>query len=485
MTQKRSARIALRRRREGSPMNKGWIRHLDFILVDLISLLTAYGVAFLLFRGNQEIVHLADGEKLFIFVLLHLIVVFLTEAYKDVVVRGYYREFMAALKQAFLTDVCFAVYYVSANKGNNIRLWPVEIFSLIWLILMYFARIIWKMYLRKRYANLKTTRQVLVVTTKVEALKMLPGLMSDSIRGYGTSALVIVDEEMCGQMLGGLEVKADRENLLDYAEHEVVDEALLNLPHDRDYELELANELLVMGITVHIYAQQQYEKLPNRQAGKIFGYDVLTSTISKITFRQMLLKRLMDIAGGIAGLIICVVVGIFIAPAICIMSPGGFLFSQIRVGKGGRKFRLYKFRSMYLNAEERKKDLMEQNEISGPMFKMKNDPRIIKGIGTFIRRTSLDEFPQFWNVLKGDMSLVGTRPPTVDEYERYSAHHRGRLSIKPGITGLWQISGRNDIMDFEEVVKLDVEYITHYSLELDIKILVKTVLAAFGRKGAA
>ena len=128
---------------------------------------------------------------------------------------------------------------------------------------------------------------------------------------------------------------------------------------------------------------------------------------------------------------------------------------------------------------------MTQNEMKGLMFKIKDDPRIIKGIGHFIRKTSLDEFPQFWNVLKGDMSLVGTRPPTVDEYEKYEAHHRRRLSMKPGITGLWQISGRNDIMDFEEVVKLDVEYIEHYSLELDIKILVKTVLSVLKRDGAS
>lgn len=199
----------------------------------------------------------------------------------------------------------------------------------------------------------------------------------------------------------------------------------------------------------------------------------------------MLLKRLTDIAGSIVGLVITGVVGIFIGPVIYFESPGPIVFSQIRVGKGGRKFRLYKFRSMYMDAEERKKELMTQNEMKGLMFKIKDDPRIIKGIGHFIRKTSLDEFPQFWNVLKGDMSLVGTRPPTVDEYEKYEAHHRRRLSMKPGITGLWQISGRNDIMDFEEVVKLDVEYIEHYSLELDIKILVKTVLSVLKRDGAS
>ena len=137
-----------------------------------------------------------------------------------------------------------------------------------------------------------------------------------------------------------------------------------------------------------------------------------------------------------------------------------------------------------MNAEERKKELMDQNELSGPMFKMEHDPRIIPGIGEKIREWSLDEFPQFINVLKGDMSLVGTRPPTVDEWEKYESHHRRRMAIKPGITGMWQVSGRSDIKDFEDVVKLDSQYITEWSIALDIKILLKTVLIVFKRSGS-
>ena len=138
-----------------------------------------------------------------------------------------------------------------------------------------------------------------------------------------------------------------------------------------------------------------------------------------------------------------------------------------------------------MDAEARKKELMEKNKIQdGLMFKMDNDPRIIKGIGNFIRKTSLDEFPQFWNVLKGDMSLVGTRPPTVDEWEKYEVHHRKRLAIKPGITGMWQVSGRSGITDFEKVVELDTGYITDWSLGLDMKLLWKTVLVVFRGEGS-
>ena len=193
----------------------------------------------------------------------------------------------------------------------------------------------------------------------------------------------------------------------------------------------------------------------------------------------------MDIVGAIVGLLITGIVTVFLAPALLIESPGPLFFSQVRVGKNGRRFKIYKFRSMYMDAEERKKELMEKNNIKdGLMFKMDDDPRIIKGIGHFIRKTSLDEFPQFWNILKGDMSLVGTRPPTMDEWDKYELHHRRRLAIKPGLTGMWQVSGRSEITDFEEVVELDTKYIEQWSIGLDIKILFKTVTVVFTGSGA-
>ena len=195
---------------------------------------------------------------------------------------------------------------------------------------------------------------------------------------------------------------------------------------------------------------------------------------------------MMDIAGGLVGCTLTVFLLIVIGPLIFLCSPGPVFFRQTRVGKHGRTFHLYKFRSMYMDAEERKKELMEQNKIPGGlMFKLDNDPRVIKGIGSFIRKTSLDEFPQFFNVLKGDMSLVGTRPPTIDEYERYSPHHKRRLSIKPGITGLWQVSGRSSITDFEEVIRLDTQYIENWSLEQDIKLILKTAVRMFDHFGAS
>ena len=185
-----------------------------------------------------------------------------------------------------------------------------------------------------------------------------------------------------------------------------------------------------------------------------------------------------------------------IGPAIYIASPGPIFYQQERIGRNGKVFKMYKFRSMYLDADARKKEFMAQNRVAGGlMFKLDWDPRIIgnreladgtrkTGIGEFIRKTSLDEFPQFFNVLKGDMSLVGTRPPTKDEWILYQDHHRARMAMRPGLTGMWQVSGRSNITDFEEIVKLDTQYIEEWSLKLDLKILLKTVLVVLRRDGS-
>ena len=214
------------------------------------------------------------------------------------------------------------------------------------------------------------------------------------------------------------------------------------------------------------------------------AYPMLTfDNVSLDPFSRMT-KRFMDIIGGVLGVILTSPVMIVTAILIKRDSPGPVLFKQERVGEHGQKFNILKFRSMYIDAEKRKQELMAQNEMSDSrLFKIKDDPRITK-IGKIIRKTSIDELPQFFNVIKGDMSLVGTRPPTVLEVELYDRHHLRRISIKPGITGMWQTSGRNEIKDFEQVVQLDVAYIENWSLLLDIKLILKTVMVLFSNKGA-
>jgi lipopolysaccharide/colanic/teichoic acid biosynthesis glycosyltransferase len=194
-----------------------------------------------------------------------------------------------------------------------------------------------------------------------------------------------------------------------------------------------------------------------------------------------IVKRSLDIAGGLVGLAITLLLLVPIAVAIRLDSPGPIFYTQLRCGYRGKPFRIWKFRSMVANADALKH--LIENQAQGLIFKNENDPRITR-VGQFLRRTSLDEFPQFWNVLMGDMSLVGTRPPTLDEVQHYEPHHWQRLSVKPGLTGQWQISGRSAIKDFEAIVKLDLEYQSQWSIGHDLWLIMQTIGAVVLSRGA-
>lgn len=216
---------------------------------------------------------------------------------------------------------------------------------------------------------------------------------------------------------------------------------------------------------------------------RFMEHSTLVSHTVELDPDQMIFKRAFDVVGSLVGLFILAAIYPFLALAIKITSHGPVFFKQVRVGRNGKRFVIYKFRSMYLDAEERRKELEAKNELKGAVFKLRDDPRVTP-VGKLIRRLSLDELPQFINVLKGEMSLVGTRPPTPDEVSSYQKWHHRRISAKPGITGLWQVSGRNKITDFDEIVKLDLKYIDTWSIWVDTAIIFKTLLVFF-RKGEA
>lgn len=288
------------------------------------------------------------------------------------------------------------------------------------------------------------------------------------------------DNELKGLAnLGRLE---DLEKILKFL---VVDEVVFALPRGYSGQVEeYAHMCEDMGITVKIVIDLYGLNKSRSYLSSAGTFPVLTYYSVSQNKLELMLKRLMDIIGAIVGIIITVPFAIFVIPAIKLSSPGPILFGQPRVGLNGRTFKVYKFRSMYIDAEEKKAELMKLNRVDGGlMFKVKNDPRITK-VGNFIRKTSIDELPQFFNVLKGEMSLVGTRPPTLDEVEKYERRHLRRISMKPGITGMWQVSGRSEITDFNEVVALDTEYIDNWTVGLDIKILLKTIAVVFRRKGS-
>lgn len=293
-----------------------------------------------------------------------------------------------------------------------------------------------------------------------------------NVLGYIAMSKEDYEDAKEGEYLGNLEDLEDliREHNIDQVY--IIQKNSEELPFTQRY----VDLCIDMGVTVRLIVDFYKRRRANSYVSTVGTYPVITyHTITLNTYEQ-LIKRIIDIIGGLVGVIVFSPFMLVAAIAIKIDSPGPILFKQTRVGQNGRHFKIYKFRSMYIDAEERKKELMAQNEIAGGvMFKMKDDPRITK-VGKVIRKLSIDELPQFFNVLGGTMSLVGTRPPTLDEVEKYKRNQWRRISIKPGITGMWQVSGRSNITNFDEIVELDVEYIDNWSLMLDIKIMLKTVL---------
>jgi len=321
------------------------------------------------------------------------------------------------------------------------------------MVFVYIGRLGLKYLIRWRMTVGKNLSVMVLVTASQYAKAALEEFAHLPYRDFYISGVVVVDEPMKGKMIYGVPVVANADDFYEYLLTNVVDEVFIN-GNTIESSQALANELLELGITVHFNLVHMNALAPNKVIEHYGNYMVLTSSMKIASPRQLFIKRLMDIIGSIIGLIACGIAYVIFAPIIKKQSPGPVFFSQTRVGKNGRKFKLYKFRSMNVNAEAEKEALMEQNKMRGLMFKMEDDPRIFP-VGKFIRKYSIDELPQFFNVLRGDMSLVGTRPPTLEEFEHYQIHHKARLGIKPGITGMWQVSGRSKITDFNKVVGLD------------------------------
>lgn len=455
-----------------------WLKHGDFIILDILCIQIALLVAYM-FRNGFEFPWKNDTyqQMAFILTIMDIVVVFFMQSYKGILRRGYFREFKETLLHVSATITGFILFNFITKSGQQYSRMVVVLMWEIAIILCYMIRVWRKKVLKSRAALTQKGKKALVILSDYAMAETFAGRISkNNYSDRKLAGIIVTDRDLTGQTIKGIPVVADRKNAVNYLCQNWVDEVITCYNNNEDVINPILEDCREMGITVHIALTKCGIEGAKRRIENVGGYTVVTNYITSASNRQIFLKRLMDICGGIVGCIITLVLFLFVAPAIYIKSPGPIFFSQIRVGKNGKKFRIYKFRSMYMDAEERKKELMKQNKVKdGMMFKMDNDPRIIKGIGNFIRKTSIDEFPQFFNVLKGDMSLVGTRPPTVDEWEKYEKHHRVRMAIKPGLTGMWQVSGRSSITDFEEVVALDLKYIREWSIGLDIRILLKTV----------
>lgn len=459
-----------------------WFKHFDFMLIDLACGQIAFILAYIWRSGlNFPYSETIYRNIAILMIVLQICIVFFTESYSGVLRRGYLKEFQASIKHSsVLLAMILVLLFMIQLSGSYSRI----ILFLFWglnCIITYIGRVTYKTFLKKR--NRKNMEHMYLVTTKSLADKVVSELASGEYSNFDIKGIVILDKEIIGKKICGIPVVAGQDTMLDFLKTNVVDEIFIALNNTREKVNELTHDFLEMGITVHINIDTVSANLPNTVVKKFRNLTAITTSVKTMTPLQRAMKRFMDICGGVVGLVITGLAFIIVAPIIYKQSPGPIFFTQERVGKNGRKFKMYKFRSMYMDAEERKKELMKYNKMDGLMFKMDNDPRVTP-IGKIIRKFSIDELPQFYNVLKGDMSLVGTRPPTVEEYTQYKIHHKKRLAIRPGLTGVWQVSGRSDITDFEKIVAMDAKYIEEWNFGLDIKILLKTVAVVFGKKGS-
>lgn len=439
--------------------------HTDW-LQTLCLILVSYIITFFCFDQNQNIVTRKAGDE------VKLSVKF------NIMLGVIYAACMLLAKAAMFSSRYFAVGVPALNA-----------------VLMPFSHAALKRLLLRFQRSWGMESLVGIVTTTDRAERLITEIRSDWSRRVVGTALLDAVPDAVGTEAVGVEVKATFDSFMDWLRREALDEVYVDVPMDSGESfIPYLDEMESMGLTVHFRlplldrieeacCDETSAARLSRELGRCAGGNLVTMATVELKLHDQIAKRCMDIVGGLVGCIISIPIIAIVAIPLKLESPGPLFFKQKRVGRNGRYFYIHKLRSMYIDAEERKKELMAQNEMNGLMFKMEDDPRVTK-VGKFIRKTSIDELPQFFDVLRGVMSLVGTRPPTVDEYKQYESHHKRRLSMKPGITGLWQVSGRSDIEDFEEVVKLDVTYIDNWSLWGDIKILFKTVYVVFAGRGA-
>lgn len=463
--------------------NISWIKHLDFIACDLVSIQLAYIIAYIIrFGWGLPYFDTHYDRMAIVMILIDLVVAFFFEPYSGILRRGNFRELSSSVVYTTLVFGGNLMYMFATQLGDTYSRVMQFTYWGVSMICVFVGRIILKEVIRQRMQNAKNLSMMLLVSTEEHVEETLEEFEHLVYKDFVISGIVVVDRDMEGKVIHGIPVVASADTFYSYLLANVVDEVFIN-GNTMEGSQALSNEILELGINVHINIIHLNDLGPNKVVEKYGNYMVLTSSMKITSPVQLFLKRVMDIVGAVIGLLICAVSFVIFAPIIKIQSPGPVFFKQVRVGRNGRKFNLYKFRSMSVNAEEMQEALMDKNEMEGHMFKMENDPRIFP-IGKFMRRYSIDELPQFLNVLKGEMSLVGTRPPTVSEFENYEIHHKARLGTKPGITGMWQVSGRSNIRDFEEVVALDTHYISQWSLGLDVKILAKTIQVVLSGKGS-
>ena len=489
---------------------RGWSQHIDFMLLDNLCALLSLFAAFMIIERKGVLTSRFFWMMVMETVLVNLVVIIALDTYHSVLHHSPWEEMIRLLTQTGYVILILLVFQLLSRSSESDLAKIAPLAVLMYILTCYVMRQAYKTFLKKKH-HILNRHSLLIALEASQIPTVIPRIIRSNYGTYRFRGLAIMgrdpSEEEARQALRPLweqypevetiPIVATADTLEQYLTNNWVDEVYLDVSPKADLPVKLINNLMRMGITIHT-ALTNLDELESRHKDVewICGHLTITTSLGYITGRDVFLKRVMDIAGGVVGSLITLLLTPPVALAIWLSDPGPVFFSQTRIGENGKKFQMYKFRSMYMDAESRKVELAEEHgQGDHLMFKLEHDPRVIgqkqlpngkwkKGVGGWIRDLSIDEFPQFFNVLKGDMSLVGTRPPTVDEWNRYEPFHRSRMSTKPGITGLWQVSGRSKIRDFDTVVRLDREYIENWSLKQDFHILFKTVWVVLTRKGA-
>lgn len=460
------------------------LRKLQFAMLDLVVFQFAYTISSHIVKKNMtlEIPSSLKGSFfIVIFSILSIMLFFITNVY----VEDMMSKKIISLKRSFA--VCFPILISLIlsqillqliNKGYGLSLILLSIYYVLVSFSLLLCRAIYGQYQRIALKNKNNTRNILIIASSEEIKKHEAFINEHKYLNYKIVSYINLEEDnnICGI--------DDLQEMINIVRMKIVDEVIVSGHIIKNEELKAKLSICRdMGVVVTVLIDLYDEVSENTKMMVYSDFPRIKYSDISLNAGQLFIKRFIDILGSIIGLIIFGISFVIFGPIIKIESIGPILFKQNRVGKNGRIFTIYKYRSMYMDAEERKKELMEKNEMSGHMFKIKDDPRITK-VGKFIRKTSIDELPQFINVFLGDMSLVGTRPPTVDEVSKYEYRHYKRIAAVPGLTGKWQVSGRSDIVDFEEVVKMDVDYITRWTIWEDIRIILLTMKIILFGKGA-
>ncbi len=488
---------------------RGWSQHIDFMFLDILCAFASLLAAFLIVEKEGVLSSPFFWWMALETILVNTVVMIVMDTYHSVLHHSPWDEMVRLLSQTGNVILILLVLRL-LDQSAEANLSKIALYAVpLYLVSCYIMRQVYKSFLKKKH-HIHNRHSMLIALEVSQIPTVIPRILRSNYGIYRFSGIAIMgantSEEQVRRALNQVReeypevdtipVVATADTLEQYLTNNWVDEVYLDVPPRTDMPVDLINSLMRIGITIHT-ALTSLDDIESRHKNVewICGHLTITTSLGYVTGRDLLLKRIMDIAGGLIGSLITLLMIPTVGLAIWLSDPGPIFFTQIRIGENGKKFKMYKFRSMYVDAEKRKKQVAQENgQEDHLMFKMEHDPRIIgkrqgpdgkwkKGVGGWIRDLSLDEFPQFFNVLKGDMSLVGTRPPTVDEWQRYEPYHRARMSTRPGITGLWQVSGRSNIRDFDTVVRMDREYIENWSLKKDIYILFKTIWVVFRRVG--